>query len=61
MRCLLALPALLSLLSALALQKRDADFLSVRTHALKDMSGKHGDPTEKYFREWQALACPGRG
>jgi hypothetical protein len=34
-----------------ALQKRDADFLSVRTKLHKDMSGKRGDPKEKYFRE----------
>jgi hypothetical protein len=34
-----------------AIQKRDADFLSVRTKLYKDMSGKAGDPKEKYFRE----------
>ena len=34
-----------------AIQKRDADFLSVRTKLHKDMSGKAGDPKEKYFRE----------
>lgn len=40
-----------TLAHAAALQKRDADFLSVRTKLHKDMSGKKGDPKEKYFRE----------
>ncbi|KAH8899356.1 hypothetical protein GQ53DRAFT_836410 [Thozetella sp. PMI_491] len=35
---------------ATPLQKRAADFLSVRTKTQKDMSG-NGDPPEKYFRE----------
>ncbi|KAH7403137.1 LicD family-domain-containing protein [Cadophora sp. MPI-SDFR-AT-0126] len=48
---LFSLPAVLSTASALAIQKRDADFYSVRTHMHKDMSGKKGDPTEKYFHE----------
>ncbi|KAG4442920.1 hypothetical protein IFR05_001624 [Cadophora sp. M221] len=48
---LLSLPAVLSIASALAIQKRDADFYSVRTHMHKDMSGRRGDPTEKYFHE----------
>merc|ERR1711977_617340 len=48
---LLSLPAVLSTVSALAIQKRDADFYSVRTHMHKDMSGKKGDPTVKYFHE----------
>ncbi|KAK0115610.1 hypothetical protein ONS96_014057 [Cadophora gregata f. sp. sojae] len=48
---LLALPAVLSTASALAIQRRDADFYSVRTHVHKDMSGKKGDPTDKYFHE----------
>lgn len=52
---LLSLPAVLSTVSALAIQKRDADFYSVRTHMHKDMSGKKGDPTEKYFRECRVL------
>ncbi len=30
--------------------RRDADFLSVRRKQQKDMSGKGGDPKEKYFR-----------
>ncbi|KAI9047758.1 hypothetical protein LZ554_008468 [Drepanopeziza brunnea f. sp. 'monogermtubi'] len=53
MRCswLLSLPAVLSIASALAVERRDADFLSVRTHMHKDMSGKKGDPSEKYFHE----------
>ncbi len=36
---------------ALHLQKRDADFLSVRRKQQKDMSGRGGDPKEKYFRK----------
>jgi hypothetical protein len=48
---LFALPAVLSVTSALAIEKRDADFYSVRTTAHKDMSGRRGDPKEKYFRE----------
>jgi len=43
------LPA--TLVSGLAIEKRDADFYSVRTHMHKDMSGKRGDPPEKYFHE----------
>ncbi|KUJ24416.1 uncharacterized protein LY89DRAFT_679567 [Mollisia scopiformis] len=35
----------------MAIEKRDADFLSVRTKQHKDMSGKGGDPKGKYFRE----------
>jgi hypothetical protein len=48
---LLTLPAWLSVTSALAVEKRDADFFSVRTKMLKDMSGKGGDPKGKYFRK----------
>jgi hypothetical protein len=48
---LLSLPAVLSITSALAIEKRDADFFSVRTSMHKDMSGKRGDPKGKYFRE----------
>jgi hypothetical protein len=48
---LISLPAVLSVVSALAVQKRDADFLSVRTKQHKDMSGKRGDRKDKYFRE----------
>jgi hypothetical protein len=48
---LLSLPAVLSVTSALAIEKRDADFFSVRTTMHKDMSGKRGDPKGKYFRE----------
>ena len=48
---LLSLPAVLSVVSALAVEKRDADFYSVRTTSHKDMSGRKGDPKGKYFRE----------
>lgn len=47
---LLTLPVVLSV-SALAIEKRDADFFSVRTTMHKDMSGRRGDPKGKYFRE----------
>ncbi|KAF8848271.1 hypothetical protein BDZ45DRAFT_606144 [Acephala macrosclerotiorum] len=53
---LLSLPAMLSIVSALAIEKRDADFLSVRTKLHKDMSGKGGDPKGKYFRAF-LLSC----
>lgn len=46
-----SLPALLAVVSALAIEKRDADFFDVRTRMHKDMSGKRGDPKGKYFRE----------
>jgi len=49
---LLALPAVLSVTSALAIEKRDADFYQVRTKTTKDMSGRSGDPENKYFREF---------
>jgi hypothetical protein len=48
---LLSLPAVLSVTSALAIEKRDADFFSVRTSMHQDMSGKRGDPKGKYFRK----------
>ena len=48
---LLSLPAVLTVASALAIEKRDADFLSVRTKMHKDMSGRRGDPKDKYFRK----------
>jgi hypothetical protein len=56
---LLSLPAaVLSVTSALAIERRDADFFSVRTTMHKDMSGKRGDPKGKYFRESaSAVAC----
>jgi len=55
---LLLLPAAAaSIASALAIQKRDADFFNVRTHMHKDMSGRRGDPVDKYFRE---CACASR-
>ena len=60
---LLALPSILSLTSALAIERRDADFFSVRTSMHKDMSGKRGDPKGKYFRESAtriAVACSRR-
>lgn len=47
----LALLSLPSVLSALAIEKRDADFFSVRTKMYQDMSGRRGDPKGKYFRE----------
>jgi len=54
---LLSLPAVLSVASALAIEKRDADFFSVRTTMHKDMSGKRGDPKGKYFRKYLGVAC----
>jgi hypothetical protein len=53
---LLSLPTILSVVSAMAIQKRDADFLSVRTKMTKDMSGRRGDPKGKYFREFALRA-----
>jgi hypothetical protein len=47
----LSLLGIASFACAVPLEKRDADFLSVRTKQHKDMSGKAGDPKEKYFRE----------
>ncbi|TVY14206.1 Protein MNN4 [Lachnellula arida] len=55
---LLSLPAVLSLASAVAIEKRDADFLSVRTKMHKDMSGRRGDPKDKYFRKSRKLFHP---
>jgi len=49
---IITLPGLLSIVSALAIQKRDADFYSVRTKLHKDMSGRRGDPSGKYFRKF---------
>ena len=58
---LLALPAaVLSVTSALAIERRDADFYSVRTTMHKDMSGKRGDPKDKYFRESHVACCTGK-
>jgi len=56
---LLSLPTMLTVASALAIEKRDADFLSVRTKMHKDMSGRKGDPKDKYFRKFfhPELAC----
>lgn len=48
---LVVLPTTLSVVSALAIKKRDADFFSVPTTMRHDMSGKAGDPPGKYFRE----------
>jgi hypothetical protein len=53
---LLTLPVVLSV-SALAIEKRDADFFSVRTAMHKDMSGRRGDPKGKYFRESVSGKC----
>ncbi|KAG9233561.1 hypothetical protein BJ875DRAFT_42465 [Amylocarpus encephaloides] len=54
----LSLPTVLSVVSALAIERRDADFLSVRTKMHKDMSGRRGDPVDKYFRRLK-LILPG--
>jgi hypothetical protein len=48
---LLSLPAILAPASAIPIEKRDADFFSVRTKMHTDMSGRRGDPAGKYFRE----------
>ncbi|RDW76135.1 hypothetical protein BP5796_06956 [Coleophoma crateriformis] len=48
---LLALPAVLSVTSAAVLHRRNADFYSVRTKMHQDLSGRLGDPKEKYFHE----------
>ena len=47
---LLYISTFLSTSVAAAIQRRDADFLSVRRKLLKDHSGRAGDPPEKYFR-----------
>ncbi|PQE18843.1 hypothetical protein CJF32_00006594 [Rutstroemia sp. NJR-2017a WRK4] len=47
---IITLPGVLSVVSALAIQKRDADFFSVRTKMHKDMSGRRGDDPNKYFQ-----------
>ena len=47
----LSLLGIAFLACAAPLERRDADFLSVRTKMYKDMSGKAGDPKDKYFRE----------
>jgi hypothetical protein len=51
--CLLL--SLLPLISALAVEKRDADFYSVRTTMHQDMSGRRGDSPDKYFRAFPLL------
>lgn len=33
------------------IERKDADFASVRTRLVKDHSGKKGDPKDKYFHE----------
>lgn len=58
---IITLPGLLSIVSALAIQKRDADFYSVRTKLHKDMSGRRGDPSGKYFRKCLFLPSLGKG
>jgi hypothetical protein len=47
---LLICPCFLIQTSALAIEKRDAEFYGVRTKMLKDLSGRGGDPKGKYFR-----------
>lgn len=54
MRCLLPCLLLLGILTAAhsaSIDRRDADLQSVPTKLSKDMSGKGGDPPEKYFHE----------
>ncbi|KAJ9151917.1 Protein MNN4 [Pleurostoma richardsiae] len=48
---LLCLSTLVLASTSAPLQGRDADFLSVRRKLRKDMSGKRGDPPDKYFHE----------
>ncbi|KAI9814675.1 MAG: hypothetical protein M1832_005674, partial [Thelocarpon impressellum] len=48
---LLLLLALSSLVECHALNRRDADFESVRTKLRKDYSGRERDPERKYFHE----------
>ncbi|KAL1844951.1 hypothetical protein VTK73DRAFT_1449 [Phialemonium thermophilum] len=48
---LFGLAALWAVGSSMVLQQRDADFLSVRRKQMKDMSGRKGDPKDKYFHE----------
>ncbi len=45
------LPLAIAVVSSMAIDKRDADFYSVRTRMTKDLSGRSGDPKGKYFRE----------
>lgn len=54
---LLFVPTVVTITSALAIAKRDADFYSVRTQMHRDMSGKGGDPSNKYFRK-STVVCP---
>jgi len=51
LQSLLCLSTLLASGFGMYLQRRDADFLSVRRKQQKDMSGRGGDPKEKYFHE----------
>lgn len=39
------------LVAAAAIERRDAEFYQVRIKQHKDMSGRGGDPVDKYFRE----------
>jgi len=47
----LSLLGIAALICAVPLQRRDADFESVRTKLYKDRSGKAGDSKDKYFRK----------
>lgn len=56
---LLSLPAVLSsIVSAVAIERRDVEFYNVRTKMHKDMSGRAGDPKAKYFRKLMSRALP---
>ncbi len=47
---------IVTLTSAAAIARRDADFFDVRTRVYKDMSGRAGDPEEKYFRKFISVS-----
>jgi hypothetical protein len=48
---LLSIVIVCSRVTGAPIQKRDADFESVRTRLSRDHSGKAGDPKDKYFHE----------
>ncbi len=54
----LSLLGIASAAYAAPVEKRDADFLNVRTKLYKDMSGKSGDPGDKYFRKQIPISTP---
>jgi hypothetical protein len=53
--CLCLLWGFTTIANAAPLQKRDADFASVRYKLARERSGRGGDPKQKYFRE--CLEC----